>query len=138
MRALLTALQDWVVDDVEPPGSQYPRFADGNLVSPAKVAFPAIPDVRSPHDRDSGVRVANPWLDGNGGGGTALPMSVPQVDASGNETSGIRHLEVSIPLATYTGWNVTIPDEGDPIRAASPPGAHITSTRAGEPSGSTL
>jgi hypothetical protein len=31
---------------------------------------------------------------------------VPQVDADGNETSGILLPEVAVPLGTYTGWNL--------------------------------
>jgi alpha/beta hydrolase family protein len=34
---------------------------------------------------------------------------VPQVNADGNDVSGIRLPEVAVPLGTYTGWNVTIP-----------------------------
>jgi Alpha/beta hydrolase domain len=34
-----------------------------------------------------------------------LPFLVPQVDGDGNERAGIRLPEVSVPLATYTGWN---------------------------------
>lgn len=125
MRALLTSLKDWVVDDVEPPPSRHPRFADGNLVAPAQIAFPAIPDVRSPADREGGVRAANHDLDGGAGGGTALPMFVPQVDADGNEIAGIRHPEVAVPLATYTGWNFTNPDNGDPNTLVSLAGSYI-------------
>ena len=110
MRALLTALKDWVVDGVAPPPSRHPRRAEGSLVAPLALNFPAIPDVRSPRDRTAGTRMANPWLDGGAGAGTSLPMFVPQVDADGNETSGVRHPEVAVPLATYTGWNFTDPD----------------------------
>ena len=125
MRALLTAMKNWVVDGVEPPPSRYPRFADGNLVPPTQVKFPAIPDVRSPHDRAAGVRMANAWLNDRGGEGAPLPMAVPQVDADGNETSGIRHPEVEVPLATYTGWNFTHPDAGDPDTLVALAGSYI-------------
>ncbi len=125
MRALLTAMKDWVVDDVDPPSSRHPRFADGNLVPPADVDFPAIPDVRSPRDRTAGTQVVNPWLDGGDGTGTSLPMFVPQVDADGNETSGIRHPEVVVPLATYTGWNFMNPDQGDPDTLVALAGSYI-------------
>ncbi len=39
------------------------------------------------------------------GAGAPLPFLVPQVDADGNERAGIRLPEVTVPLATYTGWN---------------------------------
>ncbi len=125
MRALLTSLKAWVVDGVAPPPSRHPRFADGNLVPPREIAFPAIPDVRSPSDRDAGGRSANRWLSGAADTGTPLPMFVPQVDADGNETSGIRHPEVAVPLATYTGWNFTNPDNGDPNTLVSLAGSYI-------------
>ena len=125
MRALLTAMKDWVVDGVEPPPSRHPRFADGNLVPPTEVNFPAIPDVRSPRDRTAGTRQPNPWLNDRGGEGEALPMFVPQVDTDGNETSGIRHPEVAVPLATYTGWNFTHPDAGDPNTLVALAGGYV-------------
>ena len=125
MRALLTAMKDWVVDGVEPPPSRHPRFADGNLVPPTEVKFPAIPDVRSPRDRTAGTRQPNPWLNDRGGEGAVLPMYVPEVDADGNETSGIRHPEVAVPLATYTGWNFTHPDAGDPDTLVALTGSYI-------------
>ncbi len=37
--------------------------------------------------------------------GRDLPFLVPQVDADGNELSGIRTAEQRVPVATYTGWN---------------------------------
>ncbi len=132
MRALLTALKDWVVDGVEPPASRHPRFADGNLVAPRDLGFPAIPGVRSPHDRTGGTRVSNPWLAGADDAGVPLPMLVPAVDADGNETSGIVHPEVAVPLATYTGWNFTHPDAGDPDTLVSLAGSYVpfAATRA--------
>ena len=125
MRALLTSLKDWVVDDVAPPPSSHPRFADGNLVPPREIAFPAIPDVRSPSDRTGGERMANPWLDGGADGGAELPILIPQVNDDGNETAGILHPEVAVPLATYTGWNFTNPDSGDPNTLVALAGSYI-------------
>jgi hypothetical protein len=58
------------------------------------VKFPAIPGVQSP-------RIVIPGRDG----GHTLPLLVSQVDADGNELGGIRLPDVSVPLATYTGWN---------------------------------
>jgi alpha/beta hydrolase family protein len=37
---------------------------------------------------------------------------VAAVDADGNEITGIRLPDISVPLATYTGWNVRHPDIG--------------------------
>ncbi len=46
--------------------------------------------------------------------GKPFPVLVPQVDADGNETSGIRLPDVQAPLATYTGWNLRSPELGAP------------------------
>jgi hypothetical protein len=37
---------------------------------------------------------------------------VAAVDADGNELAGIRLPDLSVPLATYTGWNLRHPDIG--------------------------
>jgi hypothetical protein len=36
----------------------------------------------------------------------------PSTDADGNEVAGVRHPDVSVPLATYTGWNPRHPSTG--------------------------
>ena len=46
--------------------------------------------------------------------GQAYPHCVPAVDADGNERSGIRLPDISVPLATYTGWNGRHPEMGAP------------------------
>jgi hypothetical protein len=43
-----------------------------------------------------------------------LPFLVPQVDGDGNEIAGIRVPEVSVPLATTTGWNFRAEAVGNP------------------------
>ena len=50
LRALQTALVDWVVKGSLPPPSQYPRLDRGELVAPTQAAmgFPAIPGVPFP------------------------------------------------------------------------------------------
>jgi hypothetical protein len=125
LRALLGAMTGWIVDGVEPPASRHPRFADQTLVVPQQVDFPDIPGVRSPSDLTAGVRAPNPLLDGAGRPGAALPLLVPAIDADGNETSGIRHPEVQVPLATYTGWNFRNPELGDPGDLNPLAGAYI-------------
>jgi hypothetical protein len=105
MRALVVAMQKWVTDGTMPPPSQYPRLSGGTLVRAAAVSFPAIPGVQSPKTLTAGSRMSLELLPGSAGAGAPLPFLVPQVDADGNERSGIRLPEVSVPLATYTGWN---------------------------------
>jgi hypothetical protein len=106
MRALLHALQLWVSEGVEPPDSEFPNRKDGTLVSPDQnsVGFPAIPGADFP-DAINGLRVtdysAHPPAEG-----APYPVFVPKVDADGNEVAGIRLPFVSVPLATYAGWNL--------------------------------
>jgi hypothetical protein len=96
MRALLVTMTQWVTSGTLPPPSQHPQFKnEGSTIAKAsELAFPAIPGVQSP-------RSVAPGRDGS----RTLPLLVSQVDADGNEVAGIRMPEVSVPLATYTGWN---------------------------------
>lgn len=125
LRALLTALKDWVVSDVAPPPSRHPRLDDASLVPPAGVAFPAIPGAHSLAELTARTRAANPLLPDNGGEGAPLPLLVPQVDADGNDRAGIRHPELAVPLATYTGWNFNNPATGDPDELVALAGSYI-------------
>ena len=122
-RALLTRLVDWVVDDRTPPPSAYPMVAAGTLVPVAALKFPRIPGVTAPavvhqaHRLDYG----RGWLSGvitrePPGVGAPFPALVPQVDADGNETGGVRGVELLAPLATYTPWQLrggAGPDAGE-------------------------
>ena len=122
MRALLVGLNDWVASGKEPPASAYPRLAGEQLVPPDALRFPKIPGVAVPTlwhrawRADYGpdfaakgiVSVDPPKL------GNPFPVLVPQVNADGNETSGLRLPEVQVPLATYAGWNLRHPSIGAP------------------------
>ena len=112
LRALLVAMDRWVRDGVAPPASRHPRLDQGTLVDVTNIAFPVIPGVHSPRGLTAGARMANPFLKGGAGAGTKLPLLVPQVDADGNERTGIRLPEIAVPLATYTGWNFRAPAVG--------------------------
>jgi hypothetical protein len=50
---------------------------------------------------------------------------VPQVDKDGNDTSGIRLPEQSVPLGTYTGWAFRSEREGEPDTLVSMAGSYI-------------
>lgn len=113
LRAALNNLRDWVVTGREPPPSRYPRLDDGTLVPLAQLRFPALAGVHALDALNAGVRADNPLL-ADDGAGTPLPLLVPQVDADGNELGSLRHPELAVPLATYTGWNFTAASQGDP------------------------
>lgn len=149
-RALFIALEDWVVRNVEPPANQVPKVADGTLVRPSQVVFPAMKGLSWPV---AGVPTAIPdfqylaryngWsvLDygpqyiaqDESGIATLLPphytgrdyaILVPQVDPkTGLTTSGIRSVAVQAPLGTSIEFNpVSNPLFGENVSLA---GAYI-------------
>ena len=114
MRGLLLAMNAWITDGAAPPDSRLPLIAKNQLVAPAALAFPKIPGVHLPKEpytvyrldfgpnfRTRGIIDFEPPKVGK-----PFPLLVPQVDADGNEISGIRLPEQIVPLATYTGWNL--------------------------------
>lgn len=54
-----------------------------------------------------------------------MPFLVPQVDVDGNELAGIRVPEVTVPLATTTGWNFRTEAVGNPGDIYSLLGSYI-------------
>jgi Alpha/beta hydrolase domain len=121
LRAALVQLDRWVTMGQPPPPSRHARLDDGTAVPPEHTAatFQALPEVQFPAHLRSIAR-----LDfGTGtdeGITTVLPPKVGKsyanlvaaVDADGNELAGIRLPDISVPLATYTGWNPRHPDIG--------------------------
>ena len=100
MRALLVGLDRWVREDRLPPPSRHPTLEGGTLIDRSEIEFPGIPGVRWPYEVPGGYRSDLPGqLTDN-----PLPFLVPDVDADGNETSGIRLPALAVPLGTYTGW----------------------------------
>lgn len=103
VRALLVALDQWVVSGTTPPASLTPTLADGTLVPADKTGFPALPGAAI-------VRVTN-QVTPQGDWVTPKPATkayrtlVSKVDTDGNEVAGIRLPDIAVPLATYTGWN---------------------------------
>jgi hypothetical protein len=55
----------------------------------------------------------------------SFPVLVPQVDADGNELAGVKMPEVSVPLATYTGWNLFNAESGPLNLLSSMQGSYI-------------
>jgi hypothetical protein len=113
LRAVLVSLDRWVKDGVSPPPSRHPRLADGSLVETTapKVAIPGVTPAKGPNPRprfDYGPDFARGII------GKTLPVAledryrvlVPDVDADGNETSGVRLPDIAVPTATSMGWAV--------------------------------
>src|SRR5262245_57322900 len=137
MKALLIAMDRWTANDTAPPPSRYPRVADGTLVTADRLRFPKVPGVvTSPavhraYRADYGPKFVSdgivtkepPTI------GTAFPILVPQVDADGNGIAGIRMPELSVPLATYTGWNLFNARSGPTDALSSMQGSYIALAR---------
>lgn len=106
MRALLTALDDWVSKGTIPPENQIPTRQSGTLV-PAEISvasFPKIPVVQH-------IGRANPTFVLYGmvtakSAQTQYTTLVPKTDTDGNDIAGIRLPDIAVPLGTHTGWAV--------------------------------
>lgn len=104
VRALLAALDEWVVSDRLPPDSRLPRIADGTLVPAEAVAMPAVPGLTQPRAANDVAPLAD-WTDPQAPARTWCAL-VPQVDADGNECAGVHLPDIAVPAGTFTGWNL--------------------------------
>ena len=116
-RALLLDLDAWVRNGTGPPRSRYPLIAKQELVPFTGVRFPVAPsfpfatympqvwrmDFGPEYDKTRVITNEPPHL------GAPYPVLVPQVNADGNDVGGILLPEIAVPLGTYTGWNVAVP-----------------------------
>jgi hypothetical protein len=127
-RALLLKMQAWLRDGAEPPPSRYPQVSKDQLVSLVALAFPHLEGVNVPHIKREAYRLdfttEPPKV------GDPYPSLVPQVDADGNETAGVRMPEVAVPLGTHTGWNLRSPAIGAPDQMLNFTGSYIPFSRA--------
>jgi Alpha/beta hydrolase domain len=131
-RAMISNMDAWVRNDTAPPASSYARIDEKNLVPLERWTFPEIPGVRKPHEANSAYRLdfGPNWQGGiltlqPPNVGKAFPVLVPQVDADGNERDGVRLPEITVPLATYTGWNLRDPSIGAPTERVAFEGSFL-------------
>jgi hypothetical protein len=123
-RALFIALDEWTAGR-QPPHSRVPRLSNGTLVPSlpqSGMGFPSIPGVTytglkttrylldyGPDYYTTGIptinppRITPPYED-NPLNGPIYPSFVPKTDSDGNDIAGVRLPDVTVPLATYTGW----------------------------------
>ncbi len=121
MRALLRAMDTWVVEGAPPPPSRYPRISDGTLTPVAEAGWPKIPGLRLPPpvlttwrldfgpDWKRGIVSFEPPHIGK-----PYAALVPAVDENGNARSGIRLPAIAVPVATFAGWNYRSSEIGSP------------------------
>jgi hypothetical protein len=121
-RAALFNLDRWVSESIEPPPSAVPQIVDGTAVRHNAVLerFRAIPVATVP----DGTRVLSIFRTDLGPeadqGIATLPVSlgeryqnvVSQVDADLNELGGIQLPDLTVPVASFTGWNPRAPETG--------------------------
>jgi Alpha/beta hydrolase domain len=124
VNALRVHFRNWVMQNLEPPPSQWPKRADGTLVPANKAAlgFPTIPQLRPTIPEVDFVMPVfdydwGPGFNATDGSGVAsnapppirqiLSMYAPKVDVDGNELGGVPVTLLDAPLGTYLGWNVT-------------------------------
>jgi len=116
MRALVVAMDAWVRDGTEPPPSVYPKIADGTLVGWREIesGWKPLPGVRypsviqQPEFFDRGPEFLTKRR------ATILPpesrgdyvVKVPRFDADNNELGTLDLPSVSVPVATFTSWNL--------------------------------
>ena len=122
VRAALLNLDAWVAEGLEPPPNAVPRIDNGTAITPeeALAQYRLIPgaEVADPERRlmvwrtDVGPRAAEGVMQVPAALGEPYQNYVSALDADGNEVAGIRMPDVSVPVATYTGWNPRASDTG--------------------------
>jgi hypothetical protein len=138
-RAMIANMDAWVRSNAPPPASSYPKIADGTLVPLGAFVFPSIPGVNPPHEANQGSRLdfGPKWQNGilsvqPPKVGESFPVLVPQVDADGNEREGVRLPQITVPLATYTGWNLRDPSIGAPDQRLPFEGSYLPFPKTAE------
>lgn len=117
LRGLLNALNDWATNDDAPPPNAVPTRANSTAVPAYTVLnqFPDIPNVTLPlganelHRQDFGEKFDDGIIEKQPPEkrlDEEYPVFVPAVDELGNEIAGIHVPRLSVPTATYTGWNL--------------------------------
>ena len=123
LRAALVNLDRWAGEGVPAPASRHPSLDDGTGVPSDSLApaFAGLPGVRFPPRVTRALRLdygpetaLGRTLKLPAGEGETYPALVSDVDADGNERAGIRLPDLSVPLATHTGWNLRHESVGNP------------------------
>lgn len=119
LRALIIALEKWIIEGKEPPGSSYPTLKSKTLSAPDKISigWPDIP--RVPYNgkvNELPLLDYGPQYDFKNVSGILneeppkikseqiYKTLVPKVNKDGNEIAGVRNINIRVPLGTYTGW----------------------------------
>ena len=123
LRAALHNLDQWVRGEKPAPASRHPRISDGTAVESHTLAdkFRAIPGVDFPDKPTRAMRLDYGTETHLGRtttlppvAGEEFPALVSNIDRDCNEIGGIRLPDLTVPVATYTGWNLRHPEIGAP------------------------
>ncbi len=126
LRAALHNLRSWVAEAIEPPASRIPTVADGTAVTRDQVLGDLAPlaaaGVLGLPDTEALPRLApldlGPRATQGVGDGPARVAGPPHtslvsaIDADGNEVAGVAMPDVTVPVATHTGFEPRHPDTG--------------------------
>jgi len=123
LRASLESLDRWVATGEAPPDSRHPSLNDGTAVESCTLleAFSKVPSVKVPTQNTRAIRldygpeshlgrsITLPAIEG-----AEYPALVSNINEDCNEVGGIRLPDLTVPVATYTGWNLRHDDIGNP------------------------
>jgi hypothetical protein len=139
MRALVVALDAWVKGGKEPPPSVVPRIADQTLVAwqEAESGWPGLPGVsypqvihqpafldRGPEWETRRIATIEPPVVKE-----RYVVRVPAMGPDGNERGTLNLPAISVPVGTYTSWNLRGESIGAVGELLSLQGGYIPLTR---------
>jgi hypothetical protein len=141
VRAALENLRLWIEDAVEPPPNAVPRTEDGTAALREDVLrlFSSVPGASLPRaELLPTLRQIKPGPEASEGI-LALPVSlgepypsyVSRVDRDLNEVAGIRLPDLTVPVASHTGWNPRDPETGGGGQNVDMMGSTIVLPRVG-------
>ena len=115
------------------PPSRYPNLSKGTLVVPEKLDFPKIPAFSYDKYTLPAVNYNALFLGAYRVDYTKLPpqnlgeypVYAMKVDKDGNGVDGVRLPDITVPVATYTGWNRTKTGFGGDYRLCTASGSFI-------------
>jgi len=139
LRALLMHADGWASLKHDPPASAVPTLATGTLGKLADylAAMPKVTGLRMPVRSVEPPRLEfGPLFASNGIMSNTPPLVgrtyttlLPMPDSDGLDKAGIRLPDITVPLGTYTGWNLLNAASGAPDRLSATEGSFIPFAR---------
>jgi hypothetical protein len=119
--------------NIEPPASRYPDLSKKTLVTPKKLNFPNIPaftygSYSLPAVNYNALYLHAYWINYSDQPPEIMgeyPVYAMKVNKDGNGVDGVRLPDITVPIATYTGWNRTKDGYGGDNRLCTASGSVI-------------